>query len=346
MRRLRNRDRKVQFNHEGERQRISDLVASFPSFCAWLLELQPGASEEEIQRIAERLKPILLRQLRKSTQWRQVEAADIMDCQYDVFMFLEKRLREPMEFAVKVLRMGTGYFQVEPPHVKVMHLFRSEPFAIVAHHPDFRPSHRFRASLRDAAAGGEVAATSGVSCGENGRVQIRLAYETLRHEQVATLELLAEEEVSFGYYSGVKTVRHESFDVRIGFVVETARLMARNRAWKERKQKAEIQMEDMSTLPAVQDRSGQEIAEILARKAVSRISPSLRDQLYQHYVDGVSWAAIADRHKTTADNVKKGASRALKKAAEAIVAGEPGAAGGAVERVVKWLHDMLRDMRW
>jgi hypothetical protein len=91
-------------------------------------------------------------------------------------------------------------------------------------------------------------------------------------------------------------------------------------------------MEDMSAIPAAQDRSGQQIAEILARKAVSRISPALRDQLYQHYVDGVSWAAIADRYKTTADNVKKGASRALKKAAEAIVAGEPGAAGGAVER--------------
>jgi hypothetical protein len=346
MRLLRNRDRTVRTNHEGESDRIGDLVASFPSFCAWILELQPGASPEEIQRIAERLNPILVRQLRKSTQWRQVEAADIMDCQYDVLMFLEKRLREPMEFVVKVLRMGTEYLQFELPHVKVMHLFRAEPFAIIAHHSDFRPSHRFRASLRDSAAGGEVAAASGVSCEESGRVPIRLAYETLRHEQVATLELLAEEEVSFGYYSGVKTVRHESFDVRMGFVVETARLMARNRAWKERKQKAEILMEDMSAVPAVRDGSGQQFAEILARKAVSGLSPTLRDQLYQHYVDGVSWTVIADRHKTTADNVKKGASRALNKVAEAIVAGEPGAAGGAVERVVKWLHDMLRDIRW
>jgi hypothetical protein len=148
MRRLRNRDRKALTNHEGESDRIGDLVASFPSFCAWILELQPGASQEEIQRIAERLKPILVRQLRKSTQWRQVEAADIMDCQYDVLMFLEKRLREPMEFVVKVLRMGTEYLQFELPHVKVMHLFRAEPFAIIAHHSDFRPSRRFRASLR------------------------------------------------------------------------------------------------------------------------------------------------------------------------------------------------------
>jgi hypothetical protein len=346
MSRLRNRDRRVRTVHEGRSDRVGDLVASFPSFCAWILELQPEGSQEGIERIAERLQPILVRQLRKSKQWRQVEPEDIIDCQYDVFMFLEKKLREPMEFAVKVLRIGAEDLQVEPNHVKVMHLFRAEPFAIVAHHPDFQPSHRFRACLRDSAADGEVTATSGVSCGENGRVPIRLAYETLRHEQVATLELLAEEEVSFGYYSGVKSVRHESFDVRMGFVVETARLMARNRAWKERKQNAEILMEDMSAVPAVRDNSGQRIAEILARKAVSGLSPTLRDQLFQHYVDGVSWTVIADRHKTTADNVKKSASRALNKVAEAIVAGESGAARGAVERVVKWLQDMLRDMRW
>jgi hypothetical protein len=144
----------------------------------------------------------------------------------------------------------------------------------------------------------------------------------------------------------VKSVRHESFDVRMGFVVETARLMARNRAWKERKQKAEILMEDMSAVPAVRDRSANGSPRFWRAKQSAAFRRQLQDQLYQHYVDGVSWTVIADRHKTTADNVKKGASRALNKVAETIVAGEPGAADGAVERVVKWLHDMLHDMRW
>jgi hypothetical protein len=343
---LENRDRDAQTNHDGAPDRTGGLAVSFPLFCAWILELQPAVAQEETQSIAEKLKPILVRQLRKSTQWRQVDAEDIVDCQNDVFMFLEKRLREPMEFAVKVLRMEAERLPERPDHVKVMHLVRAEPFAIIVHHSDFRPSHRFRARLRDTGAGSEVAENSGLSCEDNGSVAIRLAYETLRHEQVAVLELFPDDGVSFGYYSGVKTVRHESLDVRMGFIVETARLMARNRAWKERKKRAEVLMEDMSGVPAMQDSAGQKFAEILARNAVSRLSPALREQLYQHYVGGVSWVEIADRHKTTADSVKKGASRALNKIAGAILAAEPRAARGAVERVVEWLREMLHDMRW
>lgn len=330
------RERGTQWANGWGSERGSELAVSFPLFCAWVHELQPESSPaEEIQRVADKLRPIILRRLPDPDYFQ--------DCRNDVFMFLEKKLGGPMEFAVKVFRMDPGCSNMQPHPVKVMHLLRVDAFAIMAHHQDFLPFHRFRAQLMDFGESGKVAAKSDLSCGEDGRVCVRFPYDTLQHEQAAMLDLLPDATASVRYYSGVKAVRHESFDVRIGFVVATARLLARNRAWKESETRnREVSLEDMSVIPETrQNGADDRSADILARKAVGSLPPKLRDQLHQHYVKGVPWATIAERYHMKDEVLRKHASRALNEIAESIVGEHPGAAKGAVERVAKWLQEML-----
>jgi DNA-directed RNA polymerase specialized sigma24 family protein len=63
--------------------------------------------------------------------------------------------------------------------------------------------------------------------------------------------------------------------------------------------------------------------------------------MFRHYVDGCSWAEIAEEFAASEDTVKKNVSRALIKVSDAILAGETEATKGAEGRVVRWLKEML-----
>jgi hypothetical protein len=327
--------RTVRFTDSGWRQGGRELAVSFPLFCEWIRELQPGTSPEDaIQRVVDKLKPIIVRRLPDADQFQE--------CQNDVLMLLEKKLGEPMEFSVKVFRMVPESPVTEPHSARIMHLLRADPFMIVARHQELAPIRKYSARLLDVGESRELAAASGLACLHHGIVSIRFPYEALQHEQVAMLNLLSEAESPFVYYYCVKAVRHESFDVRMGFVVGTARLSAKNRAWKESEARnKEVLMDDMSAIPATEGASVVHTADLLARKAVSGLSPKMRDQLHLHYVRGVPWGAIADRYNMKEDVLRKHASRALNEIAESIVAAHAGATKGAAERVVRWLYEML-----
>ena len=325
---------RTQFSQKSGIGRGGELAAAFPYFCQWIHELQPETiPAEELQRVADRLTPIILRQL--------PDPDDFQDCRTDVFLFMEKKLSGPMEFAIRMLRNGPDRPKTQPTAVKSLHLLRAERFEVLAHHEDFLPSQKFLARLA-VVAGTDRASLFELSSGGDGRVRIVFAYEALQHEQVVVLDLLPQPQSASGYYHYVKAVRHSTFDIRMGFVVETARLVARNRAWKEREsRKNEVLMDDMSAIPSPETGAAGHSADTLARKAVRRLSPELREQLHLHYVGGVPWTAIADRYGAREEVLRKKASRALHEVAESIVAQHPDATRGATERVVKWLYETL-----
>src|SRR5205823_6295313 len=98
--------------------------------------------------LEKKLTAILIRQLRSSGFW---EPDDITDCGHNLFMFMENKLREPVEFVVdKPLCMAADDGQVPALDGTVLHLLRAKPFTIVVRHPELRSSRKFRAWLRDA----------------------------------------------------------------------------------------------------------------------------------------------------------------------------------------------------
>jgi DNA-directed RNA polymerase specialized sigma24 family protein len=193
-----------------------------------------------------------------------------------------------------------------------------------------------------------------LACERAGYVPFPFEYGAVAHEQVIALELSSEAEPAAAYGSGIKALRYESFDFRMGFVTNTARNKARDLVKTKIKKKPEQPLEDVSgfvsgqaaaAAPARALKIDTSFVEACARVAIRSLSPQLRDQLYRHYVRGESWAIIADRYRTSPEAVRQNASRALKKIAKAIAGKIPGATDDVVSRLVEWLQDML-DRLW
>src|SRR5580692_6975794 len=101
-------------------------------------------------------------------------------CRHDVYMLLERKLREPLEFSVDSVRCDPAQrVQLDAIEAEVMHLLRAEPFAIIVCHADFEASSTFCASLHDIEDGGEIVTCSSLPCMQERLVAIRLAYGAL-----------------------------------------------------------------------------------------------------------------------------------------------------------------------
>ncbi len=324
----------------GETRSRQGSVTSFPLFFAWIQELQPGKTLEETARVTqEKLTAILSRKLSK---FGLRTHDDIIDCLNDVLLFMEKRLGSPMEFPVKSVLRRAGKIEARSLEVKIIHLLRPLPYAIVLCHPSLEPPATFRARLRDVKDGTEVAAVGDLACVKEKRVPVHLSYDALDHEQSAVVELLPEGDFTTAYRSTVKAVRHESFPIRMGFLASSARNLALEHARRRRGPRA-LSIEELPTadIPAPGDEARQQVAVLIARRAIDSFPATLRKQMFRHYVDGCSWAEIAEEFAASEDTVKKNVSRALIKVSDAILAGETEATKGAEGRVVRWLKEML-----
>ncbi len=210
-------------------------------------ELQDRGGAQEDGSLPEderRLTAILVRQLRQFGFW---ETEDLCDCRNNLFMFMERKLGESMEFVVdKVLCAPEERLGMQAIELTALHLLRREPFAIVVRHRDLRSVPRYRGRLRDMEDGSEVATVTELACVEDKGVPIPLPYETLRHEQNALVILATDDDGGLAYYSGVRAVRHESFAIRMGFLVATARTMAREHARAGRKWRDLSYLEDLA----------------------------------------------------------------------------------------------------
>lgn len=324
-----------------QRACLQESIASFPLLCAWVCELQPGMSAEEAQRdMAKKLTAILIRQLRLSGFW---EPNDIADCGNNLFMLMEKKLREPVEFVVdKVLCRAAESGQTPLPESTVLHLLRAVPFYILVRHSELQSSRKFCARLLNLEDGTEVLGVPDLSCAEDGNLPIQLAYPTFRHEQHVRVELLPEGDAAYAYAAHVQAIRHESFEIRMGFVASTARYIARDHLRARKKERDLTPLEDLPPWGhASPVDPGQDIEFLSAKRAVGTLPRELRAQLAQRYVKGLSWSEIAGLRNVTEVKVRKDDSRVLNRLSEAIVASKPGAPEGAVPRVVRWLKEML-----
>jgi hypothetical protein len=325
------------------RELLSGQLASFPLLCTWIRELQPrGAAQEDgdIRENERKLTAILIRQLRQFGFW---ETGDLCDCRNNLFMLMERKLGESMEFVVdKVLYAPEERLPMQAIELTALHLLRREPFAIVVRHPDLRSAPRYCGRLRDMADGSEVATLNELACVEDKGVPIPLPYDSLRHEQDALVILVPDDVGELAYYCGVRAVRHESLAIRMGFLVATARNMAREHARAGRKWRVLSPLEDLApgNFPGRADNS-HDAALLAAIQLVRRLPKRLHEQLVERYVDGLSWSEIAKRRKATEVKVRQDDSRTLRKLAQPFVATQPEARPGAVSRVVKWLKEML-----
>jgi RNA polymerase sigma factor (sigma-70 family) len=128
----------------------------------------------------------------------------------------------------------------------------------------------------------------------------------------------------------------------MGFLASSARNLALEHARRRRGPRA-LSIEELPTadIPAPGDEARQQVAVLIARRAIDSFPATLRKQMFRHYVDGCSWAEIAEEFAASEDTVKKNVSRALIKVSDAILAGETEATKGAEGRVVRWLKEML-----
>jgi hypothetical protein len=264
-------------------------------------------------------------------------------CRHDVYMLLERKLREPLEFSVDSVRCDPAHrVQLDAIEAEVMHLLRAEPFAIIVCHADFEASSTFCASLHDIEDGGEIVTCSSLPCMQERLVAIRLAYGALRHEEEAFLELSPAGHITWLYYARVKAICHESFAIRMGFLTSAARKIVLKHSFKERKERDLTRLADLPPWrePGRRD-SGQDVALLAAKRAIKRLPKDLLAQLRQRYIEGRAWSEIAQLRGVTEVKVRKDDSRLMEKLAEAFVAGVPEAPKGALPRVVKWLKEML-----
>jgi hypothetical protein len=320
------------------RAHFSESLPSFPRFCAYVCELQPGVSAEEAQeKLGRKLTAILVRQLKLSGCW---EPNDLTDCGTDLLMFIEKKLREPLEFDVAAVAADRG--RVPVLERTAMHLLRPESFAITVGHAEFRSSQRFGVQLRNLADGSDIISFPDLSCGESKSASIRLAYDALRHEQDVLLELIPEGEGRIAFYARVLPVRHESFQVRMGFVAKSARYIACAHLRAARKGRAVLPLED---LPPAQHPGRldprQDIAWLTAKREIERLPKELLAELLQRQGSTLSWAEIARLREASEVTLRKGDSRTFQRLIKAFFAGQSGVTRGMMRGAVKWLKDML-----
>jgi hypothetical protein len=325
----------------------SEDIASFPLLYAWIQELQPGESPEEARRgLENKLRAILTNRLRRTGP---VDRDDVTDCRNDVYLLLERKLREPMEFSVDSVRCEPAERpRLDGFEAQVMHLLRAEPYAIVVRHPDFEVSMTFRAELHGADDGGEAVLIRNIACTQERRVAIGLAYRALRHEQEALVEVTPEDEVKLedkvasDYYARVKAVCHESFAIRMGFVTATARNIVFEHRRREGREGNLSHLDDLPSWkePGRRD-EGQDAALLALKRSIRRLPATQRARLRERYIEGRAWSEIAQTRGASEVKVRKEDSRLMEGLADAFVLGVAEAPKGAAARVVKWLKEML-----
>jgi DNA-directed RNA polymerase specialized sigma24 family protein len=193
--------------------------------------------------------------------------------------------------------------------------------------------------------GAELAAMVDLESSADARVAVDLAYDQLQHELDTRLELSPQEELAATYFSCVRAVRHDTLASRMGFVLEVARNVAHeHRRRLNRRATTSLDELPQEYLLAGVNEERQRVPEILARRAVERLSNPDRTMLIEHCLEGLSWTEIAQRHGISSDKAKKGVSRALSKVSSAILGGERGVPEGVGRRLVTWLKEMLPDV--
>jgi hypothetical protein len=322
----------------------SAAIASFPLLCAWLNKFRPEISTEQTGRALEdKLKVIITNQLRRSGYF---DKDDVTHCRNDIYMVLERKLSEPMEFRVDGVQCEPAErAQLGALKTEVIHLLRPEPFAILVRHADFEPSSNFCARLRDTKNGAEVVTISRIPCGQDQRVPIRLAYRALDHEQDAFVELSRDGDIAPPYCVRVKAVCHESFAVRMGFVVSTARNIVLNHCGKDFEDRNLTRLDDLPywRQPGRRD-DGQDVALLALKSAIKLLPRGLQTRLRQRYIEGLSWSEIAQLLGMSEAQVRKEDSRLMEKLAGAFVSSVPAAPKGALARVVRWLKEMMHQV--
>lgn len=229
--------------------------------------------------------------------------------------------------------------------VEALHLLRSGPYALVGSHPDLKAGRRYYAQIRDMEDGALIIATASVICDRDGYLPLQLQYDRLKHEQNARVEIWPEGTPGQGYFCCVRTVRHEDWKSRRGYVNQVARNVAGERArTMARYPQISLDEEFGSAARTPSDGERQSIANILSQRAVDnarllirRLPMALQKQMIEQYVEGRSWAEIAARCGITEAKAKQDTSRAFAEISKAI-APEPTANHG---EVAKWLKEML-----
>lgn len=321
--------------------RTEAVIAGFPYLCAWIHELQAGTDFKEAVRILEKVvTAIVVSKLRRSGIR---DGDDIEDCRNKVLMLVEKRLREPMEFNIAAVTSSqdSSWQLAEKAHV--LQLLRPEPFTLGVCHPDLRKSETFHARFRDVGDGSEVVSALDLSCAEDGRVSIRLPYDTFRHEQVAVMQLSQNGSAGLSYGVVIQARRRDSFENRMRFVTATAGNVAREsvRPWRNERELRVDDPKGVRLVPTQGHEARQHVYRLLAKRAIAELPRSLYDQIVAHHIDNRSWAEIAAAYGISEAKARQDVSRALSALAAQIVACEPEAKNGAVQRVVQWLKDML-----
>ena len=256
---------------------------------------------------------------------------------------MERKLGEPIEVEVRAVRCSADLFRSLAVDPTTLHLLRAEPFSIVILNPDIRPAEQLSAWVRNYEDGHEIVAIRDLTCREEKRLRIRLAYGLLQHEQNALLELTLQSAPDSTYCAGVRAVHHESFAVRMGFVAGTARRLVQEHQGSTSRAKGSLSsVEDLAPelYPGTLDQN-HDTALLSAERAIRRLPASSRNRLMERYVDGFSWAEIAEKHKVTAVKARQDNSRLMTELARAFVPSNEKVGARAVPRVVKWLKEML-----
>jgi hypothetical protein len=315
-------------------------IDAFPLFFAWIGETQPDVPVEDIQtRTWNKLTAIVIRQLRSLGPW---EPEDLTDCRNNVFILMERKLGQPMEIEVRAVRCSAEFFRSLGVDPTALHLLRAEPFSIVVLHPDIRPPGQLRAWLRDHDDDRVITVIQDLTCREEKRLPIPVAYELLKHEQNALLELTPQAAPELAYCAGVRAVHHESFAIRMGFVAGTARrlVLEHRGAIGNASEVSSVEELVPERYPAAVDQN-HDAALLSAERAIRRLPAASRNQLIERYVDGLSWAEIARKRKVTEVKARQDDSRLMKELAKAFVPLNVEVGKQAVPRVVKWLKEML-----
>jgi hypothetical protein len=181
-----------------------------------------------------------------------------------------------------------------------------------------------------------------LTCREEKRLPIPVAYELLKHEQNALLELTPQAAPELAYCAGVRAVHHESFAIRMGFVAGTARrlVLEHRGAIGNASEVSSVEELVPERYPAAVDQN-HDAALLSAERAIRRLPAASRNQLIERYVDGLSWAEIARKRKVTEVKARQDDSRLMKELAKAFVPLNVEVGKQAVPRVVKWLKEML-----
>jgi DNA-directed RNA polymerase specialized sigma24 family protein len=228
--------------------------------------------------------------------------------------------------------------------VKPLHLLHQGQLVIVGRHADIALSKVYRAEFRDRE-GIVMAALARLLCTENKSIRVNLMYDQLRHEEDTQVQVCQEDHMTPTYFACIRPVRHESLASRRGFVAQ----VAHNVAYEHFKASDKMKLRSIEGLPHVSalagaDEGKQLNAVLLAKSVIERLPEQVRKLLLEHEIEGLSWAEIAKRHNLSEDKAKQDISRALSRIARVILAGEPEASSGALQRLIDWIKHTLDEV--